>query len=64
MNLTYVENVPVQTQSWIIGLLGATRTSPDALTSDFFLLRYQTIVTMLAAASIAFFAAHAASACI
>ncbi|HEX7592982.1 MAG TPA: hypothetical protein VF429_02330 [Anaerolineae bacterium] len=58
MNLTYVENVPVQTQSWIVGLLGLTRASRDALTSDFFLLRYQTLVTMLAAAAIAFFAAR------
>ena len=58
MNLTYVENVPVQTQSWIVGLLGVTRASSDALTSDFFLLRYQTIVTMLAAAAIGFFGAR------
>ena len=58
MNLTYVENVPVQTQSWIVALLGVTRASSNALTSDFFLLRYQTIVTMLAAAAIAFFAAR------
>ena len=58
MNLTYVENVPVQTQSWIVALLGVTRASPTALTSDFFLLRYQTMVTILAAAAIAFFAAR------
>ncbi len=58
MNLTYVENVPVQTQSWIVGLLGITRASSDALTSDFFLLRYQTLVTLLAAAALAFFAAR------
>ncbi len=58
MNLTYVENVPVQTQSWIVALLGITRTSREALTSDFFLLRYQTIVTILAAVTIAFFAAR------
>ncbi len=58
MNLTYVENVPVQTQSWIVALLGVTRASPAALTSDFFLLRYQTIVTILAAAAIAFFGAR------
>ncbi len=58
MNLTYIENVPVQTQSWVVGLLGLTRASRDALTSDFFLLRYQTILTMLAAAAIALFAAR------
>ena len=58
MNLTYVENVPVQTQSWIVALLGMTRAAPNALTSDFFLLRYQTIVTMLAALGIAFIAAR------
>jgi len=58
MNLTYVENVPVQTQSWIVALLGITRASPDALTSDFVLLRYQTIVTLLAAAGIAFVGAR------
>ncbi len=58
MNLTYVENVPVQTQSWIVALLGVTRTASDALTSDFFLLRYQTIVTMIAATVIAFVAAR------
>jgi hypothetical protein len=56
MNFTYVENVPVQTQSWIVGLLGVTRASPQALTSDFFLLRYQTIVTALAAVAITFLA--------
>ncbi len=53
-NLTYVENVPVQTQSWIVALLGWTRTSGDALSSDFFLLRYQTLVTMLLSLVIAF----------
>ncbi len=58
MNLTYVENVPVQTQSWIVALLGVTRTASDALTSDFFLLRYQTLVTMLAAVVLAFIAAR------
>ena len=58
MNLTYVENVPVQTSSWIVALLGLTRTAPDTLTSDFFLLRYQTIVTMLAAIALAFVAAR------
>jgi len=58
MNLTYVENVPVQTQSWIVALLGLTRASGEALTSDFFLLRYQTVVTMLATMAIAFFAAR------
>ena len=58
MNLTYVENVPVQTQSWIVALLGMTRAAPNALTSDFVLLRYQTIVTMLAALGIACIAAR------
>lgn len=53
MNLTYVENVPVQTQSWIVALLGITRSAPNALTSDFVLLRYQTFVTMAAAAIVA-----------
>jgi hypothetical protein len=56
MNLTYVENVPVQTQSWMVALLGITRESANAMTSDFFLLRYQTIVTMLATVVISFFA--------
>ncbi len=58
MNLTYVENVPVQTQSWLVGVLGLTRAAPDALTSDFLLLRYQTIVTMVAALAIALLAAR------
>lgn len=58
MNLTYVENVPVQTQSWIVALLGLTRNAPDAMTSDFFLLRYQTIVTIVAALAISFCAAR------
>ncbi|MDE3087955.1 MAG: hypothetical protein KGJ80_01030 [Chloroflexota bacterium] len=58
MNLTYVENVPVQTQSWIVALLGVTRASRDAFTSDFILLRCQTFVTLFAAAAIAFFAAR------
>jgi hypothetical protein len=56
MNLTYVENVPVQTQSWLVAWLGITRDAPNALTSDFFLLRYQTWVTILAAAALSFFA--------
>ena len=56
MNLTYVENVPVQTQSWMVALLGMTRESANAMTSDFFLLRYQTMVTMLATVVISFFA--------
>lgn len=54
MNLTYVENVPVQTQSWMVALLGITRSVPNAFTSDFLLFRYQTFVTLLAAAAIAF----------
>ncbi len=61
MNLTYVENVPVQTQSWIVALLGITRNAPNVLTSDFFLLRYQTIVSILAAIALAFFAARRGS---
>ena len=58
MNLTYVENVPVQTQSWIVALLGVTRASDSAFTSNFVLLQYQTLVTILAAVAIAFFAAR------
>lgn len=58
MNLTYVENVPVQTQSWIVALLGWTRDKPNALTSDFFLLRYQTIISLLAAGVLAWVAAR------
>ncbi|MBI5033435.1 MAG: hypothetical protein HZB51_23180 [Chloroflexi bacterium] len=58
MNLTYVENVPVQTQSWLVALLGITRATPTAMTSDFFLFRYQTIVTMLATVVIAFLGAR------
>lgn len=56
MNLTYVENVPVQTQSWIVALLGLTRDAPTAMTSDFFFLRWQTLVTIAAAIAIAFWA--------
>lgn len=58
MNLTYVENVPVQTSSWLVALLGFTRAEPNALTSDFFVLRYSTIVTLLAAMGIAFIGAR------
>ncbi len=58
MNLTYLENVPVQTQSWLVAVLGLTRGGESALTSDFFLLRYQTLVTMLAALVIACVAAR------
>ncbi len=58
MNLTYVENVPVQTSSWIIALLGLTRTSPEALSSDSMLLRYQTLVTLVAAGAIAWVGAR------
>lgn len=58
MNLTYVENVPVQTQSWLVAILGLTRGAPNALTSDFFLLRYQTIVTMLVVLFVSFIAAQ------
>ncbi len=54
MNFTYVENVPVQTQSWIVALLGLTRDAPTAMTSDFFLFRCQTLVTIAAAIAIAF----------
>ncbi len=46
MTFAYVADVPVQTQSWIVGLLGATRATRDALNSDFILLRYQTIATI------------------
>ncbi len=56
MNLTYLENVPVQTQSWLVGVLALTRPARDAMTSDFFLFRYQTIATMLAAIAISVFA--------
>jgi len=58
MNFTYVENVPVQTQSWIVALLGLTRDTPNALTSDFFLLRYQTSVTILAVLFVSFVTAQ------
>lgn len=58
MNFTYVENVPVQTSSWLIAVLGLTRTEPQALTSDFVLLRYSTIVTMLAATIFSFIGAR------
>ena len=58
MNLTYVGDVPVQTQSWLVAILGLTRDAPTAMTSDFFLLRYQTIVTLLAAGLIALFGAR------
>jgi hypothetical protein len=58
MNLTYVENVPVQTQSWIVAVLGLTRDAPNVMTSDFFLLRSQTIVTMFAAIAISFIGAR------
>ena len=58
MNLTYVENVPVQTQSWLVAVLGVTRATPNALASDFILLRHQTSVTMLATLIAAFVAAR------
>jgi len=58
MNFTYVENVPVQAQSWIVVLLGLTRAAPDALTSDFFLLRYQTMVTLAVAVLISILGAR------
>lgn len=58
MNFTYVENVPVQTSSWMIAMLGLTRTEPNALTSDFVLIRYSTIVTILAATILAFIGAR------
>lgn len=58
MNFTYVENVPVQTSSWMIAVLGLTRTEPKALTSDFVLLRYSTIVTILAATILSFIGAR------
>lgn len=56
MNLTYLENVPVQTQSWLVGILALTRPARDAMTSDFFLFSYQTVVAGLAALAISFFA--------
>jgi hypothetical protein len=59
MNLTYVGNVPVQTQSWIVWVLGLTRATPDALTSDFFLLKYQFFVTLAAALAVVFLALRA-----
>jgi hypothetical protein len=58
MNLTYVENVPVQTQSWVVALLALTRPARDAMTSDFFFLRYGTVIAMLASLAISFFAAR------
>ncbi len=58
MNLTYVENMPVQTASWLVGVLGLTRAAPDGLVSDFPLLRFHTAVTALAALVIAIVAAR------
>lgn len=58
MNLTYVENVPVQTQSWVVTLLALTRPTPDAMTSDFFFLRSNTLISILAAVAISIFAAR------
>ncbi len=58
MNLTYVENMPVQTASWLVGVLGLTRTSPDALTGDFPLLRFHTVISVLAALGISLVAAR------
>ncbi|MCX7838620.1 MAG: hypothetical protein N2559_04075 [Anaerolineae bacterium] len=58
MNFTYVENVPVQTSSWMIAVLGLTRAEPKALTSDFVLIRYSTIVTILVATILAFIGAR------
>jgi hypothetical protein len=58
MNLTYVENIPVQTSSWIVTLLGLTRTAPNVLTSDFVLLRHQMTITILAALALALIAAR------
>jgi hypothetical protein len=48
MNLVYIGDVPVQTQSWVVGLLGLTRATREALSSDFFLIRYQAFVTIAA----------------
>lgn len=58
MNFTYVENVPVQTSSWMVWVLGLTRAEPNALTSDFVLLRYSTLVTLLTAAILSFIGAR------
>jgi len=58
MNLTYVENVPVQTQSWVVALLALTRPAREAMTSDFFFLRYGTPIAMLAVLGISVFAAR------
>lgn len=58
MNLTYVQNVPVQTQSWVVALLALTRPAPDAMSSDFFFLQWTTLATLLAAFAISIFAAR------
>ena len=58
MNFTYVENMPVQTTSWIVAVLGLTRTEPNALTSDFWLIRYSTMVTLVSAMLLAFIGAR------
>ncbi len=58
MNTTYVENVPVQTHSWLVAVLGLTRAAPNALTSDFFLIRSSTLITLIAVAIISIIAAR------
>lgn len=52
MNLSFVANVPVQTQSWLVALLGLTRAAPNALVSDFILFRWQTAVTLIVAVAL------------
>jgi len=51
MNVQYVSDVPLQTQSWLVGLAGIF--SPDNL-----LLRASSALTLLAAAAISFFGAR------
>jgi hypothetical protein len=58
MNFTYVETVPVQTSSWLVAVLGLTRASPNALTSDFILLRHSVLITLLATTLLAFLGAR------
>jgi hypothetical protein len=49
MNLQYVAEVPVQTQSWLVALAGI-------FGPDFLLLRYSTLLVLLASVLISFFA--------
>ena len=51
-----VSNMPVQTQSAVVWLLGLSRYLIDQTQSTFFLLKYQTVITIALAVLVSFFA--------